>query len=73
MKQFNKIVIALLLSPLFLFGAPIKKHEKSKTISKKFNVNSNATVYIKNKYGNVNVTTWDKNTVEIDVKITVKG
>ena len=75
MKQFSKIIIAFLLSPLFLLASPIKmkKHEKTKTISKKFNVNSNATVYIKNKYGNVNVTTWEKNTVEIDVKITVKG
>lgn len=73
MKQFKKIITVLLLSPLFLLASPIKKHEKTKTISKKFNVNSNATVFIKNKYGNVNVTTWEKNTVEIDVKITVNG
>lgn len=73
MKLFNNITLLLLITPLFLMASPIKKHEKSKTISKNYKVNKNATVYIKNKYGNLNVTTWNKNTVEIDVKITVKG
>jgi hypothetical protein len=73
MKQFKKIFTVILFLPFFLSAHPIKKHEKTKTVSKKFKVNSNATVYIKNKYGNVNVTTWDKNSVEIDVKITVEG
>lgn len=73
MNLFNKYIVLLLLVPAIVFANDDKKHEKTKTISKKFNVNSNATVYIKNKYGNLNVTTWDKNGVEIDVKITVKG
>ncbi|CAM1343606.1 hypothetical protein [Tenacibaculum amylolyticum] len=73
MKLFKKITVLLLLAPFILAANTVKKHEKSKTISRSFKVNSNATVYIKNKYGNVNVTTWDKNQVEIDVKITVKG
>ncbi|MFY7670859.1 hypothetical protein ACOSP6_07190 [Tenacibaculum sp. MEBiC06402] len=73
MKQFKKIFAVLLFMPLFLIAHPIKKHEKTKTISKKFKVNSNATVFIQNKYGTINVSTWDKNNVEIDVKITVKG
>lgn len=50
-----------------------KKHEKSKTISKSFSVNENATLYINNKYGKVNVTTWNENRIEIEVKIIVKG
>lgn len=50
-----------------------KKHEKSRTIKKEYSVNSDATVGINNKYGNINVTTWNKNRVEITVKITVKG
>ena len=37
-RQFKKIITVLLLSPLFLLASPIKKHEKTKTISKKFNV-----------------------------------
>ena len=50
-----------------------KKHEKNKTISKNFTVNENATLYISNKYGNVDVITWNQNRIEIEVKITVKG
>lgn len=72
-KLFSKIVLILILIPSFSYPMDTKKHEKSKTISKNFSVNSNATVYIDNKYGNVNVTTWEKNTVEIEVVITVKG
>lgn len=63
-----------MLIPALCFGNnDKKKHEKSKTISKKFTVNADAKVAIINKYGTIKVTTWDKNTVEIDVKITVKG
>ncbi len=73
MKLFNKISLIIFLIPLAIAASDLKKHEKTKTISKKFNVKSNATLYIKNKYGAVNVTTWDKNTIEIEVKIIVKG
>ncbi|WP_442266706.1 hypothetical protein ACSIGC_03140 [Tenacibaculum sp. ZS6-P6] len=73
MNLYKNILILFYLVPSLVFANSIKKHEKTKTISKKFSVNSNATLYVKNKYGNVNVTTWDKNTIEIDVKITVKG
>ena len=75
MKSIYKITLLLFLIPLVSFGNNDKKrkHEKSKTISKKFNVNSDATVEISNKYGNVHVTTWDKNSVEFEIKITVKG
>ncbi|MGB0892134.1 MAG: hypothetical protein ACPGUU_07260 [Flavobacteriaceae bacterium] len=75
MKSIYKITLLLFLIPLVSFGNndTKRKHEKSKTISKKFNVNRNATVEISNKYGNVHVTTWDKNSVEFEIKITVKG
>lgn len=75
MKFIYKITLLFFLIPLISFANDDKKkkHEKSKTISKKFTVNSNATVDISNKYGNVYVTTWDKNSVEFEIKITVKG
>ncbi|WP_299836533.1 hypothetical protein [uncultured Tenacibaculum sp.] len=73
MNLYSKYLILFLLTPVILFADGRKKHEKTKTISKKYSVNNNATVFIKNKYGNVDVTTWDKNSVEIDVRITVKG
>lgn len=71
MTLFSKLILFFI--PAVIFAGNIKKHEKTKTISKKFEVSPRATVYIDNKYGNLTVTTWDKNTVEIDVKIVVKG
>lgn len=76
MKSICKLAILLLLVPSIVFAnndKDKKKHEKSKTISKSFDVNSNASLEIYNKYGDINVTAWNQNTVEIDVKITVKG
>ncbi len=71
--KFYKLILLFLLLPTVMLANDKKKHEKSKTISKDFIVNKNATLYINNKYGNVNVITWDKNRIEIEVKITVKG
>tara|TARA_R110001592_G_scaffold191901_1_gene438478 strand:- start:1335 stop:2414 length:1080 start_codon:yes stop_codon:yes gene_type:complete len=74
MKSIYKITFLLFLFPL-ITSATIdeKKHEKKKTIKKEYNVNADAKVSINNKYGNLNITTWDKNSVEIEVTITVKG
>jgi hypothetical protein len=74
MKSIYKITLLLLLFPLIASAnTDDKKHEKSKIIKKEYNVNANAKVAINNRYGNLNITTWDKNLVEIEVTITVKG
>lgn len=76
MKSIYKLTILLLLVPTIALGnndTDKKRHEKSKKVSKSFDVNSNASLNISNKYGDINVTTWNKNTIEIDVKVTVKG
>lgn len=74
MKSIYKITLLFLFFPL-ITSANIdeKKHEKSKNIKKEFSVNKNAKVSLDNKYGNLNITTWDKNSVEIEITITVKG
>ena len=74
MKSIYKITLLFLLFPL-ITSANIdeKKHEKNKKIKKEFSANKDAKVSINNKYGNINITTWDKNRVEIEVTITVKG
>ena len=75
MKSTFKIAFLLFLIPLVSFANNDKKlkQEKSKTIKKQYSVDRNATVNIDNKYGNINITTWNKNSVEITVVITVKG
>ena len=49
------------------------KYEKSKTVKKEFKVNADALLKINNRYGNVDVTSWNENRTVIDVKITVSG
>ncbi|TCI90718.1 hypothetical protein [Tenacibaculum sp. M341] len=72
--KLYKITFLLLLLPIIGFAnKPKDKHEKTKNISKRFEVKNNATLYVNNKYGNVTVTTWEENTIQIDVKILVKG
>ena len=70
-----RIVILLLIIPLFSFSNyPIKgKYKKTKNVSKTFDANDNTILNIKNKYGNVDIVTWDENRIEIDVKITISG
>ncbi len=74
-KSIYKLALILFLIPLVSFANNDtgKKHEKSRTIKKEYSVSSDAIVGISNKYGNINVITWNKNRVEITVKITVKG
>ena len=75
MKKFiSKLTLVLFLTPLLSFGINDgKKQEKSKILKKEYNVHVNATVSLNNKYGNLNIITWNKNRVEITVKITAKG
>jgi hypothetical protein len=74
MKSIYKITFLFLLIPLFaIANTGKKKHEKNRVIRKVFNVNSDAKVSLNNRYGNLNITTWDKNSVEIEVTITVQG
>ncbi len=73
MRLYKIFIILFSLFPAVLLANIEKKHEKQKVIKRQFDVVKDATVYIKNKYGNINVSTWDKNLVEITVKIEVKG
>ena len=74
MKSIYKITLLLLFIPLLTSANGTNpKHEKSRVIKKSFSVNEDAKVSLNNRYGNLNITTWNKNTVEIEVTITVKG
>jgi len=73
MMKFHNIILVLICFTLFSFKTHTRKHEKTKTIHKEYVVNEDATVYVNNKYGNIYISTWDENKVDISVKITVKG
>ncbi len=71
--QYN-IAFLLLLLPLVLFANHDKnKYKKEKTITKQFNVNTNATLKINNSYGNLDIVTWDENRIEFEIKIITSG
>ena len=44
----------------------------TKTIKREFDISANGTTYLSNKYGKIEVKTWDKNRVKIAVTIVVK-
>ncbi len=50
-----------------------KEHEVRKTIHHEFALNANSTVKLYNKYGAMNVHTWDKEQVKLDVEIIVNS
>ncbi|MDR1896376.1 MAG: hypothetical protein LBR10_06260 [Prevotellaceae bacterium] len=64
-----------LLMCVCLFGVIInagaKSYEIDKTITKTFKVSDGYTLSVENKYGNINVKTWDKQEIYFEIKITV--
>jgi len=69
-----KIIVFLFIIPFIGFANNNRgKYKKTKEVSKTYNVSNNNTLNIKNKYGNVDIVTWDKNSIEINVNITVSG
>ncbi len=75
MKKLYKLTIALLFVSLAINATEIDKYryEKSKSIKKEFTVNADALLKINNRYGNVDVTSWNGDKIVIEVKITVSG
>jgi hypothetical protein len=70
MKRLNKnlfIGLFVSLTSLQLYATD----EFTKKISKSFEVNKDATLSVKNKFGKVQCENWDKNTISIDVTITL--
>lgn len=51
--------------------ALLKKYEYTKTIKKDLPITSTGTVMLNNRYGKIEIKTWDKDRVKIDVHITV--
>lgn len=71
----KKLYNLILLLPLIVMGNGIDlgKFTKQKEIKKAYIVNSDAGINIKNSYGNVYVTTWDEDKIELNILIKVSG
>jgi hypothetical protein len=75
MKKQCKLLIALLLVPILVLANEIDlgKFTKQKEIKKAYFVNADAGISIRNSYGNVYVTTWDEDKIELNIVIKVSG
>ena len=76
--QFKSLLLSLALLPLALAAHDGKegmngKYTKEKTIKKNFNVNSDALLKVDNSYGNLTLTSWNEDRVEIEVHIKTNG
>lgn len=73
----TKLILLLLYIPLTVLGNTNPtykgKYTKEKKITKEYSVQADARLKIDNSYGNVNVTTWDENTVVINVVVRTNG
>ncbi|MCK5702703.1 MAG: hypothetical protein KAI29_16175, partial [Cyclobacteriaceae bacterium] len=67
-KKTGLIFLVILISLSQLIA-----QEATKRISKSFNINSTTKIEIKNKFGNVIINKWDKNVLDLKVKIEAKG
>ncbi|WP_400080046.1 hypothetical protein [Winogradskyella sp. R77965] len=73
--QFRLALLLLLMPFVVLANTEIEtaKTTEERTIKKSFNVSSNATVQVKNSFGNLDIITWDENRVEFDITIRITG
>lgn len=73
--QFRLLLFIALLPGLMLaLNDPLNgKHTKEKKIERSFDVNKSALLKIENRFGNVDITTWNQNKIEITVIVTTNG
>lgn len=73
---YKYVTVLFLTVPLLLSAGDGKlkgKYTKEKTIKKEYDVNSDALLKVRNSYGNLNLTSWEGNTILIEVHIKTNG
>lgn len=75
MKTIYNILFILLTPAILLAGNGKKKGKfsKEKTYHKEYSVSSNATLNVTNSFGNVVVSSWNENKIQIDVTVTASS
>ncbi|MFH6996292.1 hypothetical protein ACHRVZ_00075 [Flavobacterium sp. FlaQc-57] len=73
MKKHYNILVLFLLIPFLGFSNDDTFISKQKNIKKTYIVNSNARIDIDNRYGNISVSTWDEDKIDLDIIIKVSG
>ncbi len=71
---YKFLLIFLLLPVACMADNELKgKFTKQKKITRSYDVSANSTLKVENSYGNIDITTWDQNRVEIEVIIKTSG
>lgn len=77
---YYKIMLILFLFPVSVLAGTGKinndfngKFTKQKKISKEYNVTTNALLEVHNRYGNIEITTWNENRIVIEVTVKTNG
>lgn len=73
MRQHYKILILFILIPFLGYSNDDTYISKQKNIKKTYIVNSNAGIDVDNKYGNITISTWDEDKIDLDITIKVNG
>jgi hypothetical protein len=67
------ILLAFALAPLLSSANNGDNIEKKRTISKTYTVTAEDRLAIENSFGNITVSTWDKNVIQVDIEIGVRA
>ncbi|HEY4937010.1 MAG TPA: hypothetical protein VII44_10535 [Puia sp.] len=67
------VLLAFALAPVMTKANNGDNIEKKRTISKSYNVSPDDRLSIENSFGNVIITTWDKNEIQVEVEIGVRA
>jgi hypothetical protein len=71
-NQFKGLLaFAFMLAPFLSIAADGNQIEKKRTISKTYSVGADDRLFIDNSFGNIVVSTWDKNEIQVDIEIGV--
>ena len=74
MKNSVKLFYLVLLLPTIIFAAELNgKYTKTKTVSKTYSVSPNALVDLDNRYGSIDITTWNENKVVLEIIISTSS
>ncbi|MBF7093182.1 hypothetical protein IUY40_16745 [Flavobacterium sp. ALJ2] len=73
MKKYYSLLVLLFIIPFLGFANDDSYISKQKNVKKTYIVNPDAGIDIDNRYGNISVTTWDEDQIDIEVIIKVSG
>lgn len=73
LKSLLAILFIVPLLSLANHNLPRGKYTKEKTIKKEFPVNMDALLKVKNSYGNLNISSWTEDRIQIEIQIKTTG